>query len=62
MNQCAIAAMAYSLYDAENTTRLSEDTIEAQKDYFRRAETLLEMMQRYRPKRQRVAMARAIRK
>ena len=58
---CPVAALAYALYDAENTTRLSEDP-DAQPAYFERARRLLYMLKTYRPKRERVAIARAIRK
>jgi len=58
---CPVAALAYALYDSESTGRLSEDP-DAQPEYFRRAEKLLYMLKTYRPKRERVAIARAIRK
>lgn len=57
----AVAALAYALYDADTTGRLSEDP-DAEADYLRRAERLIYMIRAYRPKRERVAIARAIRK
>ena len=57
----AVSELAYALYDAENTTRLSEDP-DAAPQYFARAEKLLSMIRRYRTKRGCVAIARAIRK
>lgn len=61
MTKAAIAALAYALYDSESTGRLGEDP-DAQEEYFERARKLLYMVQTYRPKRERVALARAIRK
>ncbi len=58
---CPVAALAYALYDAESTGRLSEHP-DAQPEYFDRARKLLYMIQTYRPKRERVSLARAIRK
>lgn len=58
---CPVAALAYALFDAENTTRLSEYPDE-QERYFERARRLLYAIREYRPKRERVSLARAIRK
>jgi hypothetical protein len=55
-----IAVLAYALYDAENTTRLSEDP-GAQPEYFERARKLLYMVRHYRPKVERECLARAVR-
>lgn len=57
----AVAALAYALYDADTTGRLSDDP-DAQAEYLRRAERVIYMIREYRPKRERVAIARAIRK
>jgi hypothetical protein len=56
-----VAALAYALYDAESTGRLGEDP-GAQPEYFARAEKLLYAIKQYRPKRERVSLARVIRR
>lgn len=57
---CPVAALAYALYDAESTGRLSEDP-DAQPEYFKRARELLYAIREFRPERERVSLARAIR-
>lgn len=59
MSKAAVAALAYALYDSESTGRLSED-INAQPEYFERARKILYMVQEYRPKKERVAIAKAV--
>jgi hypothetical protein len=61
MSKMAVAAIAHALYDMDSTGRLSEDP-NAQPEYFKQAERFLYMVRSYRPKRERVAIARAIRK
>jgi hypothetical protein len=58
----AIAALAYALFDSENTTRLSEAAIEDQSAYFSRATSLVDMIKNYRNKKQRVNLARYLRR
>lgn len=55
-------ALAYAIYDSENTTRLSEQDEDTQKSYARRARKLIYAIKSYRPKRERVAIAREIRR
>jgi hypothetical protein len=56
-----VAVLAYALYDAESSGRLGEDP-GAQPEYFERARQLLYMIRTIRPKRERVCLARAIRR
>lgn len=54
--------LGYALYDAENTSRLSEAGPEVQAEYFNRARMILYMLKTYRPKKEREALARDIRR
>lgn len=56
----AILTLAYALYDSEHTTRLSEhpEDLPAYKD---RASKLFYAIRYYRPKRERVELARRLR-
>lgn len=57
-----IAALAYALYDAENTSRLGEQPKEVMDAYFKRASALLYMIKNYQTRAARMAIAREIKK
>ena len=59
-NDKAIAALAYAMYDADNTGRLSQD-IDAQAEYFERAQKLLQAITTHQTDRERMSLAAAIR-
>ena len=61
MGMSPVVILAYALYDAESTGRLSEHP-DAQPEYFERARTLLYMIRQYRPKVERECLAQAVRK
>jgi hypothetical protein len=60
VSDTAVAVLAHALYDSESTGRLSEDP-DAQPEYFERARKLLYMVQTYRPRHEREALAEEIR-
>jgi hypothetical protein len=59
MSDTAVAALAYALYDAESTGRLSEDP-NAQPEYFERARKLIYMVRTYRTEAERLSLIKAI--
>ncbi len=56
----AIACLAYSLFDAENSVRLGEQNPEVVDNYFRRAKDLLLMIQTYQNKEAKENLTKAI--
>lgn len=56
----AEAALAYALFDAENTTRLGEQPVAVFKQYATRARVLLSAITTYQTDEARRAIARAV--